>query len=369
MSIEIRLTHTPYSVSLTRDQLQTLNGSLLTQAIGSDTEVIIDNPLVTPTYLNLLAMMARQEEIKALPPDKDLHKASVYLNWPLLSVIQNPKYIQMQSFAPYCNLYRPETFGSVLPWAIANNFPMLTHHILQMTELNALDNQGLAVSVMYGRTRTTKILLTRGCDPSVMIDASILVAWSGFSRRDNWSILTGTRSGYEDAIDEVKSYPIVWMAIWRCLEGWKGNRKLFRMLFQHPALHGELPKEIYRDAFMGRDNEEKRNVFMAKILLAQTQFNFTRTYRTTNYTNGGMVRRKATLLGELAFGYRNRKVFKVLAEDPRCPISESLRKEIIGYCKSQDGQYPTQIDEIQGELLSTGQWQYLDPSAELELLA
>lgn len=138
MSVEIRLTHPPYSVFVTRDQIQTLKGSLLAQAVDSDTEVTLDNPLIKPTYLNLLAMMARQEEIKAQPSDEDLRKAAIYLNWPLLSVIQDPKYIQMQAFAPYCNLYHPETYGSILPWAIAINFPMLTCHILQMTELNAL---------------------------------------------------------------------------------------------------------------------------------------------------------------------------------------------------------------------------------------
>lgn len=368
MSVEIRLTHTnpPYCLSFTRDQIQRLKGSILAQAVGSDTEVTLNNPLVKPAHLNLLAKMSQQEDIKARPPDKGQHKAAVYLDWPLLSVVQNPKYTQMQRFAPYCNLYRPETFGSVLPWAIANNFSMLTHHILQMTELNELDNQALAVAVMYGRSKMTQILLTRGCDPSISLDVPTLFVWSSFSEHDNWSIITGTRSCYERDIIDVKSHHIVWMAIWRCLEGWKGSHKLFRLLFEHPALHQELPKEIYREAFT-RGSNEKRNVYMAKILLAQTHLNFTQTYITTSYRGGGVEHTKATLLGELAFS-RKRQVFKILAEDPRCPISEELRKEIIGYCECEDpnGQYKEQIDEIQGELLSVHQWQYCDPPEEIE---
>jgi len=277
-------------------------------------------------------------------------------------VVQNPKYIQMQSFAPYCNLYRPETFGPVLLWAVANNFPMLAHHILQMTALNALDNQALAVSVVYGRTKTTKMLLARGCDPLVIVDVSTLMLWSVFSCQDNWSILTGTYADYDGRIGQVASHPCVWMAIWRCLEGWKGSRKLFRILLSHPALHRDLPKEIYWEAFL-RGDREKRNVFMAKVLLAQTQFDFTETDISSSYADGDMEHRKVTLLGELAFSHK-RQVFKVLAEDPRCPISEGLRKQIIGYCESEDsdGEYPHQIDEIQGELLSIHQWHYYNPN-------
>lgn len=226
------------------------------------------------------------------------------------------------------------------------------------------DNQALAVSVMYGRTRTTQMHLSRGCDPSVMIDASTLTVWSGYSRRNNWSIITGTHSGYDGEIYDVKSHSIVWMAIWRCLEGWKGSRKLFRLLFQHPALQIELPKELYRRAFTGKMYSEKNNVFMAKILLAPTQFNFTQTF----ITNEGEKRIKETLLGELASYPRKYQVLKILAEDPRCPISEGLRKQIISYCEADDeyGEYPTQIDDIEEELLSTGQQQYYDPSVELD---
>src|SRR5437868_14824252 len=118
MTVQIRL-RDMYTINLTRDEIVSLKGSLLSQSLGDDTVISLDNPIIQPGHLDLLAKMARQEEIKPQPCNKAQHQAAVYLNWPLLSVVQNPKYASMQKFAPYCHLYRPETFGSVLPWSVA----------------------------------------------------------------------------------------------------------------------------------------------------------------------------------------------------------------------------------------------------------
>jgi hypothetical protein len=341
MSVEIRLTHSSYSVSVTRGQIQTLKGSLLAQAVGSDTEVVLDNPLVKLDYLNLLAMMARQEEIKALPPDKDLRKAAVYLNWPLLSVIQNPKYIQMQAFAPYCNLYHPETYGSVLPWSIAINFPMLTRHILQMTDSTRLDNQSLGVAVMYGRLEPVKMLLARGADPSVNRDRQALLVWSSFSGPENWSIIPEYNYAEYD-VNEVKSHPIVWMSVWRCRDKCEHSFELMQLLFTCPSLQqGGYLSEIMMEV-ISSDSQETVSPRLIKMLQTQTQFD-------PNEMCLSHGRRETPLV--IAYKWRRPQALHLLAADPRCQIPETLRAKLLAWTLG------TQPDgDIDAELGACGQW-------------
>lgn len=127
MSVQIILTQPPYSVLIAREPLRAMKESLLAEALEMDPEakeIQIDNPIVKPEHLELLVRMTMQEEIKVeLPDDFDctgICEAAKYLNWPLLEVIGCGFLYHVQAFAPNVNIYKPETYGSLLVWSLTS---------------------------------------------------------------------------------------------------------------------------------------------------------------------------------------------------------------------------------------------------------
>ncbi|HMC98960.1 MAG TPA: hypothetical protein VKH37_02370, partial [Ferruginibacter sp.] len=183
MTVEIRLIPSNFSVTLTRDQILTLKGSLLAQALETDSEaklISLDNPVVRPQELQAIARMARQEPLEwQLATGEEVEargKAADYLNWPLLEVELYPI---IHQFAPYANLYRPETFGSLLPWAIQWNYSALIRHIFRIAPPGPLDEQALMVAIYYRNMEAVKMLLHRGINPATahVEEIHILSTW------------------------------------------------------------------------------------------------------------------------------------------------------------------------------------------------
>jgi hypothetical protein len=156
-----------------------MEGSLFAEALETDpeaTEISLENPVVEPKHLGLLVRMSRQEEIKVeLLEDFDpettfysleAYNAAIYLNWPLLQVIDSGLLNEIQAFAPYANIYKPETYGPLLLWSLARDDSSLTRHILQVTEPGPLDAQAFLVATLHGRLAAVKALLAREVNPA-----------------------------------------------------------------------------------------------------------------------------------------------------------------------------------------------------------
>jgi hypothetical protein len=185
MEIEIRLTHPPYSVRVTKQGLRTLRGSILAQAVADDPdckEITLENPVLKPKHLNLIKLMTEQGDLTKVsygPPDPRDYDAAVYLNWMLLDVVCDGLIPQILIFAPYINIYKPETYGSLLPWAICQDYTSLAEHILNVTDSTPMDIQAAMVCAMYGQTHIFKRLLARGVDPkTAYMPESVLRIWS-----------------------------------------------------------------------------------------------------------------------------------------------------------------------------------------------
>lgn len=188
MEVEIRLTHTnpPYSVRITKDGLRTLRGSILAQALADDPEckeITLENPVLGPVHLDMIKVMAEQGDLTKDhygPPDPRDYYAAIYLNWMLLDVVCDGLMQDILTFAPYVNIYKPETYGSLLPWAVCQDYSSLVEHILNVTDSTPMDMQAAMVCAMYGQTHIFKRLMARGIDPKTTnVPASVLRIWSG----------------------------------------------------------------------------------------------------------------------------------------------------------------------------------------------
>src|SRR5207253_11465354 len=106
--------------------LRKLRGSLLAQALENEPEtatIDLPNAIVSSEHLDVIAMMAREEKLNLQPDwnDGSYQKAGEYLNWPLLEVVRFSAYLDWLEFAPYVDIYRPETYGSSLMWALSQH--------------------------------------------------------------------------------------------------------------------------------------------------------------------------------------------------------------------------------------------------------
>jgi hypothetical protein len=172
MSIQIRRWACGYTETVPKDGLKTLKGCLLAQALEDDPEakeIVLENDVVQPCHLMSLGAMARGETVRIkddLKGDlKGAAAAAKYFNWPLLEAVSDPTYAQMQVFAPYVDIYKPETYGPLLLWSITTGFTSLAQHILRVTEPGPLEGQALTLSVMKRDVNIVRRLLQRGVDP------------------------------------------------------------------------------------------------------------------------------------------------------------------------------------------------------------
>jgi len=127
----------------------------------------------------MITQMTQQGEIKERLLE-ETGEAANYLDLPLLAVISHPLFQPMRSFAPTTNLYRPETFGQLLAWAIINNFEALFRHILRMSEPgNPMESQGLvlAVSLRPVNLIYIKCLLSRVDAVTARVHPSVIQLW------------------------------------------------------------------------------------------------------------------------------------------------------------------------------------------------
>lgn len=66
------------------------------------------------------------------------------------------------------NIYRPETYGSALPWTIMNHYDSLAQHILQVTEPSPTDTH---------KPHIIKVLLCRVDPITSVIPRHVLNFW------------------------------------------------------------------------------------------------------------------------------------------------------------------------------------------------
>ena len=188
MQVEIRLVNTnqPYSITVTKDGLRTLRGSIFAQALENDPdckEIKFENPVLKPAHLDIIKVMCEQGDLTEDdygPPSSQDYDAAVYLNWMLLDVVCDGLIPEILTFAPNANLYKPETYGSLLPWAICQEYSSLAEHILNVTDSTHMDMQASIVCAMYKQTHIYKRLLARGIDPkTAYMPESVLRIWFG----------------------------------------------------------------------------------------------------------------------------------------------------------------------------------------------
>lgn len=133
MSIQIRRWPCGYTETLSKESVKAMSGCILAQALEDDPEakeIVLENAVIQPIHIITLGFLARQEEIKLKDDLKGAAAAAKYLTWPLLEAVSDPRYIQMQVFAPWANIHKPETYGPLLLWAIKTSFISLAQHIL-----------------------------------------------------------------------------------------------------------------------------------------------------------------------------------------------------------------------------------------------
>ena len=163
MSIRINLTTFGYSLDVPKEGLLKLRGSLFAQAIETEPEVKsidITNPVVKPEHLVAIAKMARQEKLDT-EMKVDSKEAAQYLNWPLLDAIRNPLYTDCLELAPTVDIYRPETYGSLLVWSVRLRFQALTQHILQVTDSSPVEGQAFVLAAHLYNISAIRELLSR----------------------------------------------------------------------------------------------------------------------------------------------------------------------------------------------------------------
>lgn len=182
MDVIINLTSLNYSVTVPRAGLRKLQGSLFAQSLETEpdlTTIDIPNPIVLPEHLAVIATMARQEklEVKVDLDDPSYAKAAEYLNWPFLQALRGGEYTHLIEFAPYIDIYRPETYGSALPWAIVRHHDNLAQHILQVTEPSPIDAHALVLAAIAHNYRIVKILLSRVDPVTSAIPFHVLKIW------------------------------------------------------------------------------------------------------------------------------------------------------------------------------------------------
>lgn len=201
MQVEIKLTHInpPYVVRVSKESLRALPGSILAQALGNDPdckEITFDNPILKPRHLDIIAAMTRREDLTQFRSNQntgetDDYAAAVYLNWMLLDVVCDGLLEEIKIFAPYVDIYRPETYGHLLLWSLYCGYDSLFEHILRVAEPGPLDVQAAAVALMYSRLTAFKVLLARGVHPGTAYTKPyILQIW----RPNNLTIPSGTNN-------------------------------------------------------------------------------------------------------------------------------------------------------------------------------
>jgi hypothetical protein len=183
MDVIINLTSFNYSVTAPRAGLRKLRGSLFAQALETEphlTTIEISNPIVNREHLDVMATIARQEklDVKVDWDDESYTKAAGYLNWPFLQALRGGQYTRLLEFAPYVDIYRPETYGSALPWAIMNHYDSLAQHILQVTEPSPIDAHALVLAALTHKPYIVKVLLSRVDPVTSVIPRHVLNLWN-----------------------------------------------------------------------------------------------------------------------------------------------------------------------------------------------
>lgn len=320
MSVLIRLSHCDYTLTLPTEGLRAMRGSLFAQALETDPEakeIVLDNPIIQPYHIYVIGMMARHEKLEIknelVGP---FEAAAQYLNWPLLEAVAAlDAYAQMQVFAPYVNIYKPETYGPLLLWAIKTDFTSLAQHILQMTELGPLDGQSLTLSVMMGNAEIVRRLLQRGVDPVTNYTPKyILDIWYPqkmficdlFS--DDWW------PDYAERFLGTTTHQTFYLAYLKCRRA--EEMDVLKCLLRDERIRQMTPlKQILTDNFI----HESAHVQIIRSTDIGKQFT---------------PSEALNLLLRFVNPYNNHYVH-IIARDPHLPIPEALRQKLVPGCDGE----------------------------------
>jgi len=314
MSVQIRLSHCDYTVTLPKEGLRAMRGSLLAQALEDDPEakeIVLDNPVIQPYHIYVIGMMARYEKLEVKnelvgPFDA----AAQYLNWPLLEVVASlDAYAQMQVFAPYVNIYKPETYGPLLLWSIKTGFTSLAQHILQVTEPGPLDGQALTLSVMMGNLETVQKLLQRGVDPVMNYTPKyVLDIWYpqkmfvyDLFHDDYWPRKV-------DALLETTIHQTFYLACLKHIQQKEMN--VLRYLLRDERIRQMTPlKQIIQDDIIWEEN-------LVEIITS------------TDIGKEFSLNEALQLLLRFVTPYNSKSVY-IVAQNPHLPLPKALRQQIL----------------------------------------
>ena len=316
MSIQIRLiqTNPPYSITATKEGLRTLRGSILAQAVDDDpecTELVLENPVLKPEHLDLIKVMCEQGDLNKAEyihrNEESYREAAVYLNWMLLDVVSSGLIPEILAFAPYVNIYKPETYGSLLPWSIRQYHCILSKHILNMTDPSPIDTQAAMVSALYGQVKIFKLLMERGVNPkTAYIPESVIDIW--YDQPLSTDDETNPRKDYQAFRLAIISY------IYR--GKYVGTQSLIELLLPE---EGKLLQEVL-ELFIIHDCPS-----MVKMLLESTQVN----------PNIKVLSNEANFEDSLcpvlifALNKRYLQLARVLVSSPRFQIRDTDREMIL----------------------------------------
>lgn len=310
MSILIQLSHCNYTVALPREGLMAMRGSLFAQALEIDpneTEIKLENPGIKPYHMDVISLMARQGNLEF---KKEMYMefttAAEYLNWSLLEAVADPNYALMQVYAPYANIYKPETYGPILLWSIRNNFTSLARHILQVTETGPLDGQALTLSVMMDNVDIVRRLLQRGVDPVTNYTPKYIL--------DMWYPL-------EEFVHSLfGGYSPYWVQL---NVGATKNQTFYLACV---VVHGTSPKVLQ---CLVQDERIRQAISLRYFVIETSNLPACLAVITSTDSVVTLTQREALhLLLKFVTLYNNRDVYTV-AQNPYLNIPEALRKELL----------------------------------------
>lgn len=224
----------PIIVTVPRDNIVTLfPTSLLASALQLDPEaevIDIPNADVTPKALIALEYILTYQDLPNVPVDPEYNTAGNYLNIDALSLLSDPTLPLFRQEYPDINLidFNPESYRTVVEFAIWNNSPMLSRYIfghVPPEQTKAIDEYMVRGAAESDNLAVLDQLLRRGVDPSANNnDAIHMAAYHGRTdavkrlladprvdpgSSDNWALYVASTNDHLDIVNLLLADPRV----------------------------------------------------------------------------------------------------------------------------------------------------------------